>query len=175
MNKDVTAWVRSCIGCQRAKVGRHTSAPVGQMPLPTARFQHLHVDLVSPLPMSQGFQHVMTVIDCFTRWPEVIPVTDTMAETCALALLHHWVARFGVPCNIMSDRGCQFTSKLWAKLASLLGVKLSATTAYHPQSNGMVERFHQQLKASLLQSLRTRFLLPSGCTTTFSVLGGGVL
>lgn len=153
MKKDITEWARTCLDCQRAKVGRHTSPPVGQMPLPAARFQHLHVDLVGPLPMSQGFQFVFTIVDRFTRWPEVIPVSDMSAETCARALLSQWISRFGVPHNIVSDRGRQFTSKLWEKLASLLGVSLATTTAYHPQSNGMVERFHRQLKASLTARL----------------------
>lgn len=65
------------------------------------------------------------------------------------------MARFGAPRNVVYDCGRQFTSKLWAKLVSLLGVKLHTTTAYHPQSNGMVERFHRQLKGSLQALLVT--------------------
>lgn len=149
IKKDVTKWTKNCVDCQRAKIHRHTSAPLGQLPTPSGRFQILHVDLVGPLPLSEGFQHVLTVVDRFTRWPEVIPVRDTSAETCARALMTHWIARFGVPRQIVSDRGRQFTSVLWSQLAQLLGVKLSTTTAYHPQCNGMVERFHRQLKDAL--------------------------
>ena len=74
---------------------------------------------------------------------------DATTETCARALIRHWISRFGVPDTIQSDRGPQFTSKLWAALNKLVGISASTTTAYHPQANGMVERFHRQLKASL--------------------------
>ena len=67
----------------------------------------------------------------------------------------HWIARFGVPDTLLSDRGPQFTSNLWAALNKLLGISASTTTAYHPQANGMVERFHRQLKSSLKARLTT--------------------
>ena len=68
---------------------------------------------------------------------------------CAQALPSHWISRFGVPMDISSDRGPQFTSQLWSSLAQLLGTQLHRTTAYHPQSNGLVERFHRHLKSAL--------------------------
>ncbi|GFN96959.1 Pol polyprotein [Plakobranchus ocellatus] len=71
---------------------------------------------------------------------------DAHASTCATALLYHWMARFGVPEDITSDKGRQFTSSLWTQLIHLLGVEANTTTAYHPQANGMVERLHRQLK-----------------------------
>jgi hypothetical protein len=71
------------------------------------------------------------------------------AEDCVDVLISAWVARFGVPTIIMSDQGRQFTSSLWAGLTKLLGIKHVQTTAYHLQSNGMVERTHGQLKAAL--------------------------
>ena len=66
-----------------------------------------------------------------------------------MRLRHGWISRFGVPAVIASDRGAQFTSFLWYAVCSLLKIKHKTTTAFHPQSNGMVERFHRQLKNSL--------------------------
>merc|ERR1712050_613203 len=116
---------------------------------PEKRFQHNHIDLVGPLPPSAGYNHLLTIIDRFTHWPEAIPLSDTSATSVASAFLHHWVARFGIPLTVTSDRGPQFTSELWRQLSDSVGYKLSPTTAYHPQANGMVERFHRTLKASL--------------------------
>ncbi len=65
------------------------------------------------------------------------------------ALFQGWVSRFRVLANITSDRGAQFTSSLWAALCSVLNIQHNQTTAYHPQSNGMVERFHRRLKDAL--------------------------
>jgi transposase InsO family protein len=124
-------------------------AQAAHIPVPVRRFAHLHVDLVGPLPCSSGFSYLFTVVDRTTRWPEAIPLTSTTAADCAAALLHGWIQRFGVPDIITSDRGPQFTSSLWASLCRLLSIKHTQTTAYHPQSNGLVERFHRRLKDAL--------------------------
>ena len=76
-------------------------------------------------------------------------MTSTTAKACADALFSSWVARFGVPAQITSDRGPQFAGSVWAQLCLLLGIKQLMTTAYHPQANGLVERFHRSLKNSL--------------------------
>ena len=101
------------------------------------------------MPPSRGFTYLLTCIDRFTRWPEAIPLTSITADAVAQAFLTGWISRFGIPSTIITDRGRQFESQLWNNLMSLLGSKRSRTTAYHPQTNGMVERFHHQLKAAL--------------------------
>ena len=71
-----------------------------------------------------------------------LPITTITAEAVAQAFLSGWIARFGVPSTIVTDRGRQFESHLWDALMTLLGSKRARTTAYHPEANGMVERFH---------------------------------
>ena len=93
--------------------------------------------------------YLFTIIDRFTQWPEAIPLPDAKTPTCTNALIRGWISRFGVPADITSDRGPQFTSSLWSNLNKMLGIKQQHTTAYHPQANGMVERLHRQLKDSL--------------------------
>jgi cleavage and polyadenylation specificity factor subunit 1 len=149
MNAEVAEWARSCLACQTAKIGRHVRAPVEKIKVPNQRFSHIHVDLVGPLPISRGFTHLLTIVDRFTRWPEAIPLADTSAASCASAFAAGWIARFGVPSDVTSDRGPQFTSGLWAGVSRLLGMQLHFTTAFHPQANGLVERFHRQLKTAL--------------------------
>ena len=109
----------------------------------------VHNDIVGPLPPFNGFRYMFTCTDRFTRWPETIPITDITAETVARAFVGSWIARFGVPSTISTDRRRQFDSCLWNVLMQLLGSKRIRTTAYHPSSNGLVERFHRQLKAAL--------------------------
>ena len=104
---------------------------------------------MGPLPPSSGFTHLLTIMDRTTRWPEAIPLRDTTTTECARALISTWIARFGVPLDMTSDRGPQFTSAMWSTIASQLGIQLHRTTAYHPQANGLVERFHRTLNASL--------------------------
>ena len=83
----------------------------------------------------------------------MIPLKDVSAATCCSAFLRGWLARYGLPDTIITDRGAQFTSTLWKDLMSRLGIHSSTTTAYHPQANGLVERMHRQLKGSLRASL----------------------
>ena len=153
LNRDVVAWAAACVACQRAKIHRHVRSAPEKIPIPDSRFQSINIDLVGPLPPSQGFTHLLTVVDRFSRWPEAIPIAATDTTSVARAFVAQWVSRFGVPGEIISDRGSQFVSQLWTNIAQSLGTTLHQTTAYHPQSNGLVERFHRQLKASLIARL----------------------
>ena len=155
MAKDIQRWTSTCIPCQRSKIIRHTRTPPHFIAMPAARFQHIHIDLID-LPLSHGFSHALTIVDRFTRWPEAIPVADTTTSTLCSALIYHWVSRFGPPLLMTSDRGAQFTSALWSQMSEFLGIRLSATTAYHPQANGLVERMHRRLK----EALKTRLTGP---------------
>ena len=128
---------------------RHTITPLGTFNSPDARFDHVHIDLVGPLPTSQGCTYLLTCVDQFTRWPEAIPISDITSETIVQAFISGWISCFGVPSTIATDRGGQFKSTLWAHLMRLLGTNCIQTTAYHPSVNSLLERFHRQLKEAL--------------------------
>ena len=146
---DVTAMACECLTCQQGKVTRHIHVRPQRIQVPPRRFSHIHVDLVGPLPASEGFTHLFTVSYRTTRWTGAIALQSTSAAMCTRALFRSWIARFGVPAVMTSDRGSQFTSSLWSALCSLLGIQHFQTTAYHPEGNGMAERFHRCLKGAL--------------------------
>ncbi len=148
INRDGRKWSQACLKCQQAKVNRHTKSPVGEFAA-AGRFNHLHLDIVGPLPPSNGYNYIVTMIDRGTRWPEAIPTKNITAENIARIVLTHWIARFGAPIRVTTDQGRQFESLLFQELAVKLGIQKIRTTSYHPQANGMVERWHRTLKAAI--------------------------
>lgn len=150
INTDTANFVRNCLACQRSKVQRHTkSTPERYEPL-KERFSHINIDIVGPFPLCEGQRYCLTMIDRFTRWPEAVPIPDMSAETVAKAILFHWISRFGVPARITSDRGRQFESAIFTELMTTIGATHLRTTPYHPQSNGIIERWHRVFKSAIL-------------------------
>ena len=145
---DVTRWARECLACQRAKVRRHTIPPIGDFAVPPKRFQHWNVDLVT-MPESNGFKYLFTAVDRLSRWPVAIPLCDITTQSVIDAFAYGIVAIFGVPESITTDNGSQFTSAMWKQLMDVWGIRSHFTTTYHPEANGLVERFHRRLKESL--------------------------
>ena len=149
ISKDAKRWSKTCLPCQSSKVHRHTETGISSYDEPARRFGHIHVDIVGPLPISDGYKYMFTAIDRTTRWPEAFPIKDATADSCVNALTA-WVSRFGLPDTITSDRGTNFTSNLWSAVTRNLGIQHRTTTSYNPEANGLVERFHRSLKASLM-------------------------
>ena len=128
INIDIAKWCRSCM--------------VARPPI--------YLAIISQFSYADGFRYLLTCVDRFTRWPEAIPLVDIRAEMIADALFSGWIARFGTPATITTDRGAQFESKLWDGLCNQFGIVRNRNTSYHPLSNGMVERFHRQLNAAIM-------------------------
>ena len=149
MRADVSKWARECQHCQLAKVGRNTIPAIQEFVVPDRRFAHLHVD-ITMMPESHGFHYLLTIVDRFTRWPAAVPLRDITTESVINAFAHGWIGNYGIPQTVTTDRGSQFTSEIWTQLLSTWGINRKMTTAYHPEANGLVERFHRRLKESLM-------------------------
>ncbi|KAI2655924.1 Transposon Tf2-9 polyprotein [Labeo rohita] len=129
------------------QASRHLPAGLLQ-PLPTPRrpWSHIAVDFITDLPPSQGHTVILSVIDRFSKGCRLIPLPKlpTAMET-AEALCNSVFRFYGLPEDIVSDRGPQFTSRVWSNFFRLLGVNISLTSGYHPEANGQVERLNQEL------------------------------
>ena len=89
------------------------------------------------------------MVDLFTRWVEIEAIPDARAETVADALVSKIILRHGCSVQLLSDRGSQFTSRLFRRMSIRLGVKNVYSTAYHPQTNGQVERMNRYVATAM--------------------------
>jgi len=105
-------FVNNCVRCDRAKVIKHLLPPEASAPIPARRFSSIHIDVVGPLVPSEGGGHkyLLTIVDRHSRWLEAVPLVSTDTGSIINAFLLHWVLRFGIPKEIVSDQGAQFTS-----------------------------------------------------------------
>ncbi|UYV83881.1 hypothetical protein LAZ67_X000498 [Cordylochernes scorpioides] len=155
MNQTINHWSKSCLDCQKSKIHRHTITKHGIFPLPSTRLEHVHLDLIGPLPHSENCTHILTAIDRYSKWPEAFPISDKTAISVAKAFFRGWISRYGVPATITTDQGREFESHLFKDLTSLIGTNRIRTTAYNPAANGLVERLHRQIKAAIMSSGNT--------------------
>lgn len=115
MQKQCREWAQTCMPRQKAKVGRHTTVPLGQFKY-CNRFQHIHVNIGGSLPPSRGFRYTLTIINRKTRWPQAIPTNDLIANNVANIIVKEWVPQFGTSAVITTDHGRQFESALFTKM-----------------------------------------------------------
>ena len=112
-------------------------------------FENIVIDVVGPMTRSkQGNEYLLTVMDRVTRYPEAFPVRNTKAKTVVYCLLNFF-SKFGLPKVIQSDNGSNFVSKYFKEKMIELNIEHVTSTPYHPESQGVIERFHQTLKSSL--------------------------
>ncbi|XP_063813536.1 uncharacterized protein LOC135053191, partial [Pseudophryne corroboree] len=149
VSDDVRTYCKSCDVCQR--LGRPSArAPLRSLPIVGEPFQRVAVDIVSPLPVPSrsGKRYILTVVDYATRYPEAVALSAITAEKVADALLGIF-SRVGFPSEILTDQGTQFMSDLVQCLWAKCGVRQLRTAPYHPQTNGLCERFNGTLKQML--------------------------
>ena len=158
MDRSIQTWAKGFLQCQQHKISRHTKAETTPFSLPSGRFETVHIDIIGLLPPTTTYdgvytspaRYVLTCIDRVTRWVEATPLQNTSASIIALAFLNRWISRFGVPLHVVTDQGSQFESELFGDLSAIIGFHRLRITAYHPQTNGIIERLHRTLKTAIM-------------------------
>ena len=153
MRSDVHKHCRSCLTCASRKGPGRAPRPKLQ-PIPVGGpFHRVGVDVLQ-LPLShEGKQYAVVFMDYLTKWPEVFAVPDQKAETIARLFVEHVIARHGVPEHLLSDREANFLSSLVQEVCKLVGTIKLNTSGYHPQCDGLVEKFNSTLVNMLSKSV----------------------
>jgi ribonuclease HI/transposase InsO family protein len=150
--QDAADLVRSCKACQFHAKQIHTPAQALQMIPPSWPFAVWGLDILGPFPRAVGgYRYLYVAIDKFTKWPEATPVVN-ITKALATAFLRSIVCRFGVPNQVITDNGTQFTSQYFQEYCEDMGIQLCFASVTHPRSNGQVERAN----AEILRGLKIR-------------------
>ena len=150
MFKDVKDWCKSCVDCAMKKSPRNTKrGPL--LPLfVEGAFDRVAVDVLGPFkPSNRQNRYIVVFSDYLTRWCEAFPVPSVEANVIARLLVDEIIARNGAPRVLLSDRGTNFLSKLVAEVCKIFQIQNVNTSSYHPQTDGLVERFNSTLCQSL--------------------------
>ncbi|KAL0149180.1 hypothetical protein M9458_055514, partial [Cirrhinus mrigala] len=147
MARDVRRYVQGCKECAISKSPRHLPAgKLHPLPVPNRPWSHLGVDFMTDLPSSDGNTCILVIIDRFSKFCRLLPLKGlpTTLETAEI-LFNHVFRYYGIPEDFVSDREPQFISRVWKSFFKLLGVTVSLSSGYHPQTNGHMERKIQEV------------------------------
>jgi hypothetical protein len=148
MDKDIENYVKSCDRCQKRgkPINKYELNPI-EIKEP---FYQIGIDFVGPLPSTKSRKrYIIVAMDYFTKWPEAKAVTRDTAEETAKFLYEDIICRHGCPQKVISDRGTHFKNRLIESLMERFNIKHKFSTSYHPQTNGLVERFNKTLCEAL--------------------------
>lgn len=147
MYSDVQKYCSTCSVCQRSSAVRKSDRAFLQpLPVISTPFRRVAMDIVGPLVKSStGCQYILVLSDYATRFPEAFPLR-TITAPAVLRALVQFFSRVGIPDEILTDQGTNFTSRLMQLFNQQLGISAIKTTPYHPQTDGLVEWFNQTLK-----------------------------
>ena len=145
LRSDVHKFCRSCLVCSsRRGPGRPLCPPLTPIPV-GGLFHRVGIDVLQ-LPVTRnGNRYVICFLDYLTKWVEAFPASNQQAETIALLFVDNVVCKHGVPDELLSDRGSNFLSELLQSVCDILDVKKINTSGYHPQTDGLVEKFNSTL------------------------------
>ena len=148
IKSDVSQHCKSCHTCQMVGKPNQTIPKAQLQPIPAfdEPFSRVIIDCVGPLPKTKkGCEYLLTIMCASTRFPEAIPLRNIKAKTIVNALVKFFTF-VGLPKSIQSDQGSNFMSGIFQQVMYKLGIKQYKSSAYHPESQGALERFHQTLK-----------------------------
>ncbi|KAI9549992.1 hypothetical protein GHT06_007060 [Daphnia sinensis] len=146
MRTDVTTYVNSCLKGARRKSFGTSKAPLQPLPPVDRVWERIAMDVVGPIQESiKGYRYILVISDYASRFVFTFPMKNQSAQTIASIMVNKLITKYGAPEIVLTDQGTNFLSNLVKEICKLFRIKQMKTTAYHPQTDGLVERFNRTL------------------------------
>jgi len=147
LKEDVKKYVQGCTKCQQNKVQhQQKTGELHPLEIPERLWQDISIDMIGPLPKSNGMDAIVVIVDRFTKMIRLKATTINISSEGIAKIYRDEIWKIhGVPRTILSDREPQFASKFMKDFTKVLGTKRKLSMAYHPQTDGQTERINQEI------------------------------
>ena len=150
VRKDIQNWIDSCTTCQKKKKTNLKYGKLQPIPAPNQAFHTLGMDILGPLPATDaGNSYILVITDYLTKWAEAFPMKNQEATTIAKIFVNEIICRYGAPYKLITDRGKSFLNQILDAVNRIFEIDKLNTTSYHPQTDGLTERFNKTLAEML--------------------------
>ena len=151
LRKDIEAYVKGCDTCQKVKAKNSSmTTPLHPNEIPSSPWEIISVNLIGPLPQSEGKNTILVIVDRFSKMIHLFPVMDTITSKGVATIFCNSIFKLhGTPRKVISDQGPQFVSLFMKDLYELLNIQANLSTAYHPQTDGQTEQINREVKKYL--------------------------
>ena len=151
MKDSVKIWINSCIECNKKDYTSQKNGLLQPLQIPTEIYEQVGMDIIGPLPKTKnGNEYILVITEYLSRYVEAIPLSNIDSKTIAEVFMKNIVLKHGIPSKILTDRGANFISEFMNNFYELLEIKKLTTSAYHPQTNALTERFNRTLSSLLI-------------------------
>lgn len=157
MRQTVRDYVKSCEVCEERKNPGRKRRHYMETYTVGGRFERVAADIAGPFPKTANDNvYILVISDYFSKFAEIFPIPNMEAKTIANVFFRGWIKRYGCPYEFHSDQGVQFESLVFKHLCSMFDIAKTRTTAFHPRSDGMVERLNRTIKDMLSKYINVK-------------------
>jgi IS30 family transposase len=150
------AYVQECHQCQTSNTFSKGGSELHPLPVPTQPFEYVGMDLVGKLPRTKNENECICVLTChLTKWPHAYAIKNKEAITIHNVMVDY-ICQYGCPISVLTDQGREFCNLLNENLCQSLAIKHHVTSPYHPQTNGLTERYNQTLCHCLVKYVNSK-------------------
>ena len=155
LHMDVALYVGNCKDCNMRKQPAKLLRAPTQLVQVGEPLQRVAIDIMGPLPVTKkGNKYIVVIVDYYTKWTQAVPTRNIETIRIVNALIREFISKFGIPASIHSDQGTQFESDIFQEMCRVLNIEKMRTSPYHPQCDGLVERFNRTLEDMLAKYVR---------------------